>query len=143
LATTLTTTEGLHYLKGHNMDGATVYMGLIFGQTIAGGNITSISTLAGLAEETSTGYARLATVLSADANGIQTVPSQTFQNLSNAWKTNETVCFIASALTVGVGLYYWDFQTGSGGAPPYDMSVLQSQIVTPIVSWFYENPGGI
>lgn len=139
----IATTEGLHYMKANAMDGRTVYGGLIFGQTIAGGDITSVSALAALAEEASAGYARIAAVLSADANGIQTVPSVVFQNLSNAWHVNESVFFIASALAGGVGLYYWDFQTGSGGAPPYDMTILQSQITTPVVSFFYENPGGI
>jgi hypothetical protein len=123
------------------MDGATVYGFLLFGKTCAAGTITSSSTLAGLAanEENGTAYARTSLVLSADANGIQSVPSYTL-NPANAvdWHTTASAVGIASAASGGFALYFWDLIGG-----PYDMSVVDANLQIPSVNYFFENPGGI
>jgi hypothetical protein len=139
MATELALVEGLHFLKGNAMDSRTVYGFLLFGQTVAGGQITSSSVLSALQEETGTGYARVVVVLGADTNGIQIVPSWALNpGAATDWHSTASAVGIASASSGGVGIYVWDLGGGS-----YDMSKANNNLAIPSVNFFVENPGGI
>jgi hypothetical protein len=139
VTTELAFTEGLHYMKTHAMDGATVYGFLVHTQLISTGDITSSSTLAGLSEENGTGYVRPSITLAADANGIAVIPSWEINALTAVgWHNDATVVGIASAVSSGVGLYAWEL-----GSEPYDMSGANADLFIPSVSFFYQNPLGI
>ncbi len=139
MATELSLLEGLHYVKGHAMDGATVYAFLVYGETVGAGSITSASTLSGLNEENGTGYARQAVSLGADALGIQTVPATNWNpGVNTNWHSNVSAYGIASASSGGVAIFVWDLISG-----PFDMSQPNSVLSIPSVEYFFENPGGI
>ena len=138
MATELAPVEGLQYAATNVMSGATVYAGLIYGQTVAAGQITSSSTLATLQEENGTSYARAQITLGVASQGIMLVPGNDWNagNHSN-WHSTVKACFIASALTGGVAIFIWDLGLTA------DMSLPFSDLAIPAVNYFLQNPGGI
>ncbi len=139
MATELAPVEGLHFAKLNVLDSLTAFAFLVYGQTVAAGTITSLTTMSGLNEENGTGYVRQAVSLGVDSNGIQTVPAVTWNpGAATNWHTNVSACGIASAVTAGVALFIWDLAGG-----PYNMSPANTNLLVPAVDYFFQNPGGI
>lgn len=133
MATELAPNEGKQYIGLNAVSGRTVYCGMIFGQTVAGGTITATSTLAGLQEDT--GVARVSAVLGAmNSSGIIVFPGVTMVSAAGA-HANDQAWFIASAASGGVAIYVWDI-----GAT-LDMTVVGSQAIVPVLNYFFKNPG--
>lgn len=140
MATELSPAQGLQQVATVALSGATVYWFLVFGQTVAGATITSSSTLAGLQEETGTGYARSAVTVGVAVNGIMSVPGTSFTNGSNLnWHTNVSACGIATLASGGVAIYVWDL----GGGSVNMQALANNTLLIPSVNIFVENPGGI
>lgn len=126
------------------MSGATVYGGVIYGQSVGAGTITSASALASLQEENGTGWARVPIVLPASSSGIIAIPGWAVNpGSATNWHSTVYSAFIASALSGGVALFIWDLQAGGGFTPPADLSKQNANLEIPSVNWFVENPGGI
>jgi hypothetical protein len=125
--------EGKQYALDNVLSGATVYCGVIYGQTVAGGTITATSTLATLQEDTH--ITRVSAVLgAADATGVMAFPGVTMTAASGA-QANAQAWFIATAATLGKALYIWDLSATR------DMSVAGSEIIIPALNVFLKNPG--
>jgi hypothetical protein len=132
--------EGKVWVATNVISGATVYAGLIYGQTVAGGQITALSLLTGLQEENSTGYARMPLTLGAvDPSGIIAIPGYTWNNGANAWRNNEMAWFISNLSTPGTGkaIFVWDL------AATRDMSTPGTSFPVGSLNWFFANVGEV
>lgn len=139
MATEICPNEGKDWIATHAVSGATVYAFLIFGSTIAGSGITAttvLSTLQTTHEETGTGYARQTLTMGTSTDGIMAIPTLSWNTGSATnWHTNCQAWGIATNITAGVALYYWDLSATR------NMSGASTTLTIPTLDFFFLNPG--
>lgn len=139
MATELCPNEGKVWLEENALSGASLYIALFYGVTIANGDIDALTELASLqatAEENGTAYTRKAVTLgAADIDGIIAIPQVVFDNSGNAnWHT-ETARALVTHATAGVAVYYWDLSS------TYNMAIASSTLTISACDIFMLNPG--
>jgi len=139
MATEICPNEGKDWIANNVIAGATVYAFLLYGITIAGSGITAItdlSTIQSTAEETGTGYARQSFSMGASTDGIMAMPTFSWSTGSATnWHTNCQAIGIATHVTAGVALYYWDLSTTR------NMHAASTTLTIPTLDFFFLNPG--
>lgn len=131
--------EGKDWIAQHALSGASLFLTLLKGATVAGGDISATSTLAALTTAsklaTGTGLARIAATLGSSVNGVMSTPTKTFSNGAATDWPLVTSYGLASASSGGVLIYVWDIPDGA------DMTIAGSSLVIPVQDIFLFNPG--